>query len=352
MQRRWTLVTGASGFVGSRLVRRLVERGDKVRAFVRDGASLRQVAGLPADRFQLAFGDILVGSTVYRALAGCDRLYHVASAFRWWAPRPEEIIGPAVDGTRAVLEAARRRRLERVVVTSSVAALGNTETPVAMSESHPFDVKEPELYALSKRRALDVALEMADRGLPVVVVQPSAIAGPGDWKPTPVGQSILRYLNAKRATPIVPGGVSLADVDDVVAGHIAAMAKGTLGQCYILGGENITIETLLTHLSDLTRLPAPRGRLPPTLLALAGLWLETHARLTGSEPQLTRRLARSHLGRFAWVTSAKAETELGYTSRPALDTLRRSVQWFVSQGYVRESVACRLPRQLHSLEAS
>ncbi len=352
MRRSWTLVTGASGFVGSRLVRRLVAQGEHVKAFVRDGANLRQLSDLPADRFRLAFGDILVGSTVYRALAGCDRLYHVASAFQWWAPRPEWIIGPAVEGTRGVLEAAEKRGVERIVVTSSVAALGNTESQDLMDESHVFDLKDPEIYALSKRRALDVTLEMVERGLPIVIVQPSAIAGPGDWKPTPVGQSILRFLNATYAIPSAPGGMSLADVDDVVGGHIAAMTRGTPGQSYILGGENITLEGLLVRLSELTRRPQPRGRLPPMLLRLAGLWFETHAHLTGSEPQLTRRLAKSHLGRFAWVSSEKAEKQLGYASRPAVETLRRSVQWFVSQGYVHEPIARRLPRNLHTLEAA
>jgi dihydroflavonol-4-reductase len=249
-----------------------------------------------------------------------------------------------------VLEAADQRGLERIVVTSSVAALGNTAQPEPMDESHAFALADPEIYALSKRRALVVVLEMAAGGLPVVVVQPSAIAGPGDWKPTPVGQSILRYLNAKYPLPAAPGGLSLADVDDVVEGHIAAMSRGTPGQSYILGGENITLEELLTLLSELTRLPGPRGQLPLALLRWAGLWFETQARLTGSQPPITRRLAKSHLGRYAWVSSDKAATALGYTTRPARETLRRSVQWFVSQGYVSDSVAARLPRHLHAQE--
>ncbi len=352
MQTPWTLVTGASGFVGSHLVRHLVERGDRVKALVREGANLRALQGLPPDRFQLAYGDILLEGSVYRALAGCRRLYHVASAFRWWAPRPEQIIDPAVNGTRAVLSAAGRRRLERIVVTSSVAALGNTVEPQAMDESQSFDLDDPEIYALSKRRALDVTLDFARAGLPIVVALPSAIAGPGDWKPTPVGQSILRYLNSHFTPPALPGGLSLADVDDVVAGHVAAMSRGRIGELYILGGENLTLEALLRTLSAVTRRSPPRGQLNPTWLRWGGLAAESWARLTGTEPQLTRRLAKSHLGRYAWVTSDKAVRELGYGARPAVDTLRRSVRWYVANGYVRESVARRLPSPVRSSEAA
>ena len=153
MKQPWTLVTGASGFIGSTLVRRLIEQGEHVKGFVRAGSDLRPLRGLPPERFELAYGDILVGHTVYRALAGCTRLYHAASNFELWDRRPERIIKPAVDGTRAVLEAAKARSLERIVVTSSCAVLGTTTSSEPMDEEHDFNLPDPEAYTRAKYEA-------------------------------------------------------------------------------------------------------------------------------------------------------------------------------------------------------
>ena len=150
MGEMWTLVTGASGFVGGHLVRKLVERGERVKAFVRAGSNLKYLEDLPQDRFRLAYGDILVEHTVYRALASCNRMYHVASNFKMWDRDPDQILEPAIEGTRATLSAARKRGLEKVVVTSSVAALGVSVEPEPMDEEHEFNLADPETYILSK----------------------------------------------------------------------------------------------------------------------------------------------------------------------------------------------------------
>jgi dihydroflavonol-4-reductase len=191
MAEMWTLVTGASGFVGGRLVHALIERGDRVKAFVRAGANLHYLEGLPADRFRLAFGDITIGHTVYRALAGCDRMYHVATNYKMWDRNPERILEPAVEGTRATLLAAKRRGLEKIVVTSSVAALGVSVEPEPMDEEHEFNLEDPNLHSQQVRGGARCA-ELADEGMPIVVVLPASVFRARGWKPTPSGQGIVR----------------------------------------------------------------------------------------------------------------------------------------------------------------
>jgi dihydroflavonol-4-reductase len=350
MNEMWTLVTGASGFVGSRLVSALVERGHKVKAFVRAGSNLSQLEHLPRDRCRLAFGDIMVEHTVYRALAGCDRMYHVASNFQMWHRDPERILRPAIDGTRATLMAAKKRRIEKIVVTSSVAALGVSVEPEPMDEEHEFNLADPETYILSKYEAEQVALELADDGLPVVVVLPSGIMGPGDWKPTPTGQGILRYLKTPPTIhlPVTDGGINVVDVEDVVNGHILAMDKGRVGERYILGGDNLTFRQFFQTLSDLTGLAPPGRTISGGLLELVGRGMELKARLFGGDPELTHRLARDYGSAFAWVTSEKAETELGYTHRPARETLARSVRWYLERAYVPQRAARRVRLELRA----
>lgn len=343
----WTLVTGASGFVGSRLVRALVERGERVKGFVRAGSSLAQLEGLPEDRFQLAYGDITVMHTVYRALAGCDRMYHVASNFKMWDSDPDRILKPAIEGTRATLEAAKKRKLSKVVVTSSVAALGAEHTPEPMDETHDFNLKDAETYIRSKYEAEQVAHGFAEEGLPLVVVLPSGIVGPGDWKPTPTGASIVEYLKMSPAmrAPATEGGLNMVDVDDVVQGHILAMDKGIEGERYILGGENLTFEQMFATLSELTGLAPPR-QVGQGLVSLVASLMELKASLFGGEPMLTRRLARDYAFAYAWVTSEKAENELGYTHRPAREALTRSVRWYLQKGYVPDKAARRVRLEL------
>ncbi|MCU0692969.1 MAG: NAD-dependent epimerase/dehydratase family protein, partial [Polyangiaceae bacterium] len=169
------MVTGASGFVGSRLVRALVERGEVVRVLVRAGSSRRFLDGLPADQVEVCLGDILIEHEVYRALIGCDRLYHVAAVYKMFARNPSDILLPAVQGTRITLEAARKRGIHKVVVTSSVAALGVNDRPEPMDESHVFNLRDTETYILAKWQAEQEAMRFAQAGLPVVVVNPSGI---------------------------------------------------------------------------------------------------------------------------------------------------------------------------------
>jgi dihydroflavonol-4-reductase len=266
-----------------------------------------------------------------------------------WDRHPERIIGPAVQGTRATLSAAQKRGLERVVVTSSVASLGVSVDRDPMDESHEFNLAEPEVYVQAKYEAEQVALEMASGGLPVVVVLPSAVVGPGDWKPTPTGAGIVQYLKLPPTLriPATPGGLSVVDVDDVVAGHMLAMAHGRVGEKYILGGENLTFSQMFETLSEVTGLGPPRP-ISQGMAELAGRLMELRARLGGGTPQLTYRMARDFASDVMWVTSEKAETELGYTHRPARAALGRAVAWFLEKGYVPDKSARRIRLELRT----
>lgn len=349
MQQPSALVTGANGFLGSRLVRHLVERGEHVKAFVRPAANLDALRGLPEQQVTIAVGDIQSPHTVYRALLGCNRVYHVAANFAFWDKKPERIMAPAVQGTRAVLEAARERRIKKIVVTSTTGTLGATTEPTPMDETHAFNLSDAEIYFIAKLEAERVALELAKQGVPVVVVNPASIFGPGDWKPTPTGELLLRYLNwpPARRMPLAPkGGISVVDVDDVAVGHRLAMERGRIGERYVLGGENLELRDLLQRvLPEVTGFAPILSSVSESTLTLAARALELKARFGGGEPPLlTPKLVKNHVLRYHWVSSSKAEQELGYGYRPASETLARAVRWYVSHGYVRETAAARAYR--------
>jgi dihydroflavonol-4-reductase len=347
MKKTWTLVTGATGFIGSAVVRRLLDRGERVRAFLRPGASLRAFAGLPRDRFQLAYGDITIESTVYRALIGCDKLFHVASVFRYWSRKPDDILKPALLGTQAVLAAARAQNVQRIVVTSSAAVLGVTADE-PMTETHENQLMDPELYIRAKIEADHAVQEAIERGLPIISVLPSGVFGEADRKPTPNGKTLLDYLKLPpgRRIPATEGGISVVDVEDVAEGHVLAMEKGRLGQRYLLGGENVTFRGLFEILHELTGLAEPGSAPSPFLVQLAGRLLEWNAGWSGKDPILTYRLARDYAFARVWVDSQKAERELGYTHRPARETLARAIRWYLVNDYLPQPLASRVRLEL------
>lgn len=346
-QEPYVLVTGANGFLGATLVRKLLERGQRVKAFVRPETDLSALTGLPQDRMLLAVGNVLAEGSVYRALTGCTGIYHTAANFKLWDKNPQRIIDPAVIGTRNVLKAAQARGIRKIVVTSSCGVLGTTQDQ-PMDETHELNLHDPEAYIRAKVEAASVVAEAVDAGQPVVSVLPGSIAGPGDRKPTPNGQTLLRYLRHSPGLrfPVVPGGLNIVDVEDVALGHILAMEKGKVGESYILGGDNLTYSQIFEILADITGLAEPGKPTSPGLARLVGSLWELFARFRGGEPIVTSRIARDYVGSNVWVTSEKAETELGYTHRSAREALARSVRWFLDNGYVSEQAASRVRLEL------
>lgn len=320
------LVTGATGFVGGAVVRRLLARGIDVRALARPGSDTCNLDGLDAER---AAGDVTDPGSLARACAGCTHVYHVAADYRLWVPDPARMHAVNVDGTRNLLRAAAEAGCERVVHTSSVATLGlrpGGEPADEHTASGLDDMVGP--YKRTKFLAEEEARRFArDEGLDVVIVNPSTPIGPGDVKPTPTGRMVLDAISG-RMPAYVDTGLNIAHVDDVADGHLLAMERGRAGERYILGGENLLLRDILDRLARISGRAPPRVRLPHGLvlpLAHAAEWLARAG--IGGEPRLTVtgvRLARKRM----FFSSARARRELGYRPRPVDQALADAVAWF------------------------
>ncbi len=325
------LVTGANGHIGSRLVRRLLEEGHEVRVMVRVHSDLRSLDGL-LPQVELVRGDLLDPSSLAPAVAGRTHLFHTATLFSHDRALAAQIYSTAVDGTRNLLDAAARAgSIERVVHTSSCATLGSSRSPAEVrDETYRADETENEPYRRAKIDAEALAFaRAAELELPLVVVNPAVVLGPGDYRPTPSNATIVRFI--RKASPIYwAGGRSHVDVDDVAEGHLLAALRGRPGERYILAGENQTIREFASILFRLTGFGRPQVELGAFGLGAIGLALELSARLRGRPPSATRAQAAAACGRYMYFTSAKAERELGYCSRRGEEVLVRAVAWFLT----------------------
>ena len=322
------LVTGASGFVGSAVARKLAERGLAVRALVRQGSPTQHLAGLD---IEFVTGDLRDAESVRQAMEGSRWLFHVAADYRLWARDPNEIIENNVAGTRIVMEAAMRAGVERVVYTSSVATLktgptGETfDETISLHESHAIGA-----YKRSKLLAERLVEGMAARGLPAVIVNPSTPVGPRDVKPTPTGRLIVEAA-AGRVPAFVDTGLNMVHVDDVAEGHLAALERGRIGERYILGGQNASLSDILATVAQQTGRKAPRMKLPRGAIYPVAYVAEALARRSGREPFVTvdgLRMSKN----LMFFTSAKAERELGYKARPYAEGIKDAIAWFRQAG--------------------
>jgi len=319
------LVTGASGFVGWHVARLLLEKGCSVRALLRAG---RVAPGLEVEPLA---GDLRDPESLRAAVAGCGVVYHVAADYRLWARDKEELFRSNAGGTRNLLEAAALGGVERVVYTSTVGCIGIPMNGIG-SEDNPVRYEDMTgAYKQSKFRAEEEALAAAHRGLPVVIVNPTAPVGDHDFKPTPTGGIILDFLQG-RLPAFVDTGLNLVDVRDVALGHLQACESGRAGERYILGGENLTLKEILARLARHSGLRAPNWEMPYWAAYAAGALSTGWAGLTGRPPRVALdgvRMARKKM----FVTHAKAEKELGYRPGPVDEALARAVRWFRDNGY-------------------
>jgi len=332
-------VTGATGFLGSHVAHALAEQGAQLRLLVRPTSDLRNLDDLTnADRVP---GDLRDPASISKALSGCDVVFHVAADYRLWVRDPSEMYRSNVEGTRSLLEAARKQGARRVVYTSSVATMGFTASNLASSnngnvadEQSPVGIADMiGHYKRSKFMAEQVAVEAARSGVDVVIVNPTTPVGERDIKPTPTGRIVLDFL--KRKFPAyVETGLNLVDATECARGHIQALEKGRSGERYILGGENLTLKQILDRLAAITGLKSPTLKLPYAFAFAAGVVDEmVTGRLLGREPRATIDAVR--MGRkMMFVSSAKAERELGWRTVAVEGALRRSVEWFRGNGYV------------------
>jgi dihydroflavonol-4-reductase len=324
-------ITGATGFLGSHVARVLCEQGATLRLLVRATSNLKNLQGLHAETVT---GDLRDPGSLEKAMAGCDTVFHVAADYRLWVRDPQEMYRSNVEGTRALLQAARKNNVRRLVYTSSVATIGFKTNGSLADEDSPVSVSDMiGHYKRSKFMAEQVALEAGRSGMHVVTVNPTTPVGAGDVKPTPTGRIVLDFL--KRKFPAyVETGLNLVDVRECARGHVAALERGTPGHRYILGGENLTLKQILDRLGDITGLPSPKVKLPYIFAFATGVIDETiTGRMLNKEPRATIDAVR--MGKkMMFATSAKAERELGWKIVPVNDALRRAVEWFRANGYV------------------
>jgi len=323
------LVTGATGFVGANVVRALLDDGQRVRALVRRSSDRRAIEGLALD---VCEGDLLDPGSLRGAVTGARHVYHVAADYRLWARDPRDLYRANVDGTRAVLAACADAGVERVVYTSTVGALGIPEDGSPGTETTPVtlaDMVGP--YKRSKFLAERVALEWASRGLPVVVVNPSAPVGPWDTKPTPTGQLIVDSLRGKMF-PTRDTGLTPVPPRAAARGLVLAAERARAGRKNIRGNQNLSLSEIFGMLARLTGHPAPRIRVPWALAWCGALGMEAVARLTGGVPAVPLTAVRMARKRMHF-SAAKAVRELGLPQTPVEDALRDAVEWFAARGY-------------------
>ncbi|WP_248885086.1 hopanoid-associated sugar epimerase [Acidithiobacillus acidisediminis] len=326
------LITGASGFVGAAVLRRLVLEGVPVRVLARPGADDAAWKDLPD--IEVVEGDLCDPASLERAVLGCRWVFHVAADYRLWVPDPEIMYRANVDGSETLLRAALVAGVERIVYTSSVAVLGLRSDGQPSTEETPSSIDDMiGHYKRSKFLAEErVRVLCREQGAPIVIVNPSTPIGPADRKPTPTGRMVLEAA-AGRMPAYVDTGLNVVHVDDVAMGHWLALQYGKPGERYILGGDNLSLRAILTRISGLTGRPSPRFRVPRRLLYPIAWVSEAWVRWRGSGLPLVSvdelRMAAHHM----YFDSRKAEQELGYTHRPAEEALRDAVAWFAEHHY-------------------
>jgi dihydroflavonol-4-reductase len=326
------LVTGASGFVGSAVAKTLAEAGFQVRALVRPTSPRAQLNGTPVE---FAEGDLRDAESVRRAMSGVRYVFHVAADYRLWARNPREIAEVNVAGTRTIMTEALRAGVERIVYTSSVATLALNRDGKPVDETLPLaEANAIGAYKRSKvvaERLVDAMI--ANDKLPAIIVNPSTPIGPRDVKPTPTGRIIVEAASG-RMPGFVDTGLNLVHVDDVAAGHIAALRHGRIGERYILGGENVELSSMLADICAIAGRRPPRWRFRHGMVMPLAYAAEGMARLTGREPFVTRdglRMAKYRM----FFNAAKAERELGFRARPYREGLADAVKWFGQAGYLK-----------------
>lgn len=325
-----TLVTGATGFLGSHVARALAARGEEVRVLVRASSDLRALNGLNAERFP---GDLRNPASLAGALAGVSRVYHVAADYRLWARNPGEIYESNVTGTQNLLHAARHAGVDKFVYTSTVATVAVPREGALPNEATKSSIGEMiGHYKRSKFEAEQLALRAAESGLPVVIVNPTTPVGPGDWKPTPTGKIIVDFLNG-RMPGYVDTGLNFVPVEDCALGHLLAAERGRTGERYILGGRNLTLKEMLEMLAAASGRPAPRWKIPYAVAYVAGCVDTGVSRLLGREPQIPLegvRMARHKM----FVDASKAGRDIGFAPGPIEGALERAARWYETNGYV------------------
>lgn len=323
-------LTGATGFVGSHVAQALNAAGAELRLLTRKTSRTEHLVSLNAD---LVLGDLMQPTSFRAALQGCDALIHVAADYRLWVRDPQAMYAANVEGTRALLQAARESNVDRVVYTSSVATMGFRSDGTIVDEQSPVDLGDMiGHYKRSKFLAEQEAIQAARKGQHVILLNPTTPIGANDAKPTPTGRIVVDFLNRKFPA-YVDTGLNLVDVQAVAAMHVAALERGTPGERYILGGENLTLKQILDRMAAMTGLPSPTVKVPHSLAMSFAFFDEWFTgRLRGGEPRATVEAVRMGKKKM-FASSAKAERDLGYRAGPVDAALHSAIDWFREHGY-------------------
>lgn len=324
-------LTGATGFIGSHVAHAAAAAGANLCLLTRRTSNLDGLADL--QDAEIIEGDLRQPESLRSALRGCDALIHIAADYRLWVPDPAQMYQSNVDGTRDLLRIAAEVGVQRVVYTSSVATMGFKRDGTIVDEATP--VTEADMighYKRSKWLAEQVALDAARKGQHVICLNPTTPIGPADRKPTPTGRIIVDFLKGNFPA-YVDTGLNLVDVDEIARMHLVALERGTPGERYILGGENLTLKQILDKMSAISGLPSPTMKVPHAVALAFAFFDETvTGKLRGREPRATVEAVQ--MGRkMMWATSSKAERDLGFRVVPVYRALRAAMEWFVANGY-------------------
>lgn len=325
-----TLITGANGFVGSAVLRLLLDAGHEVRTLLRAGSNRTNLSDLP---IEIVEGDLTNSESLRDAVASCDYLFHVAADYRLWTPNPEQMYKTNVDGTRLLMQHAVEAGVKKIVYTSSVATLGNHPDKSPANEDSPVSLEDMiGHYKRSKYMAEQEVHKLVEsEQLPATIVNPSTPIGPRDIKPTPTGRIIVDCLGGRIPT-YVDTGLNIAHVDDVARGHLLALDKGDIGERYILGGEDMSLKVILELICEIGNRKPPKINIPHNLILPIAKLIEIWAGFTGVEPLTTVdgiKMAKKHM----FFSSNKAKEKLGYQSRPPREAINDAIKWFVDNGY-------------------
>ncbi len=328
-----TLITGANGFIGSAVMRHCLDAGHEVRVIVRPGSDRKNLEGLDIEIFE---GDLQDITSLENAVNNCNAVFHVAADYRLWIPDPDNMYQTNVTGTRDLMLVSANAGVDKIVYTSSVAVLGLNSDGAPANEDTSVAVEDMiGHYKRSKYLAeKEVSKLVSKSGLPAVIVNPSTPIGPRDIKPTPTGSIIVDTLN-DRMPAYVDTGLNIAHVDDVAKGHLLAFEKGIIGERYILGGENLSLKTILGIICELTDKKPPSIKLPHNLILPIAWCMERWADISNKEPRATVDEIRMSK-KLMYFSSDKAINELGYKVRPVKEAIKDAIDWFIEYGYCQK----------------
>ncbi len=325
-----SLVTGATGFLGSAVMRCLLRADHEVRVLVRPDSNRRNLENFPVE---ITEGDLRDHKSLKRAIKGCDNLFHVAADYRLWVPDPETMHEINVNGTRALIIAATEEGIKRIVYTSSVATLGLNQDDSPANEETPSNFSAiTGYYKRSKYLAEQIVKQLTDdHHLPLIIVNPSTPVGPGDIRPTPTGRIILDTLMS-RMPAYVNTGLNIAHVDDIAYGHLLAYQHGKPGERYILGGDNMSLLQILQTIDEINGTPKKRFKIPIGLMLPMAWLMEKISTFRHTEPRAT--VDSIHMAKkLMFFSSEKACRELGYQYRPSIEALKDAAKWFKENDY-------------------